>query len=176
MRKQSVLPIPKIFNDYDGYNEVKRKRLKSCPLSASLLDSHAQALYSLLMKPVVNSSTSWKQGAEDIKQLADCLIAYKEHLIVQNETAQANQSKLYPVRTIDKEATVEHRRGNMLGQIRDKYGKINEAVINAGIMVPVVFDEYEHLNKLFESNTERFRYFQDLQLKCPVDIIRFSPG
>lgn len=45
MRKQAVLPIPKIFNDYDGYNEVKRKRFKSCSLSASLLDSHAQALF-----------------------------------------------------------------------------------------------------------------------------------
>ena len=64
----------------------------------------------------------------------------------------------------------------MLGQIRDKYEKINEAAINAGIMAPVVFDEYEHLNKPFESNTERFRSFKDLQLKCPVDIIRFSPG
>ncbi|VDH89562.1 Hypothetical predicted protein [Mytilus galloprovincialis] len=176
MRKQAVLPIPKIYNDYDGYNDIKRKRVKSCPLSASLLDSHAQALYSLLMKPVVNSSPSWKQGAEDVKQLADCLIAYREHLLVQNETTQANQSKLYPVRTIDKEATIEHRRGNLLGQIKDKYGKINEAVFNAEVMVPVVFDESKHLNKPFESNTERFRFFKDLQLKCPIDIIRFSPG
>ena len=176
MRKKDVLPVPQIFSDYDGFNEVKRKRLKSSPLSATLLDSHAQALYSLHMKPVVNSSTSWKQGAEDIKQLADCLIAYKKYLIVQNETTQDNQSKLYPVRTIDKEATVEHRRGNLIGQINDKYEKINVAVMNAGIMVPVVFDEFEHLNKPFENNTESFRFFQDLQLKCPVDMIRFSPG
>ncbi|KAL5010544.1 hypothetical protein ScPMuIL_012849 [Solemya velum] len=97
LRKKTVLPIPKIFSDYDGYNEVKRKRLKSCQLSASDLDRHAQALYSLLMKPVVNSSIQWKQGAEDIKQLADCLLAYKEHLVVQNEITQANQSQLCPV-------------------------------------------------------------------------------
>lgn len=61
-------------------------------------------------------------------------------------------------------------------QIREKYVDINEAVTSAGIMAPVVFDEYKHLDKPFESNLERFRYFQDLQLKCPVDIIRFSPG
>lgn len=176
LRKQTLLPVPNIFNDYDGYNEVKRKKLKSCPLSASLLDSHAQALYSLLMKPVVNSSVSWKQGAEDIKQLAECFTAYKEYLVVQNKTAKENQSKLYPVRTIDKEATIEHRYGNLSGQIREKYVDINEAVTSAGIMAPVVFDEYKHLDKPFESNLERFRYFQDLQLKCPVDIIRFSPG
>lgn len=130
------------------------------------------------MKPVVNSSISWKQGAEDIKQLAECLTAYKEYLVVQNKTAQENPSKLYPVRTIDKEATVEHRYGNLTGQIRDKYGKINEAVTSAGIMAPVVFDDNKHLDKPFESNLERFRYFQDLQLKCPVNtcIIRLSPG
>lgn len=128
------------------------------------------------MKPVVNSSVSWKQGAEDIKQLAECLTAYKEYLVVQNKTAQENQSKLYPVRTIDKEATIEHRYGNLSGQIREKYVEINEAVTSAGIMAPVVFDEYKHLDKPFGSNLERFRYFQDLQLKCPVDIIRFSPS
>lgn len=176
LRKKTVLPIPKIFSDYDGYNEVKRKRLKSCQLSASDLDRHAQALYSLLMKPVVNSSIQWKQGAEDIKQLADCLLAYKEHLVVQNEITQANQSQLCPVRTIDKEATIEHRHGNNVGPIKDIYVKLNDDVCKAEIMQPVIFNECEHLNVPFEDNTQRFRFFQNLQLKCPIDIIRFSPG
>uniref|UniRef100_A0A8W8JTD6 DUF6589 domain-containing protein n=1 Tax=Magallana gigas TaxID=29159 RepID=A0A8W8JTD6_MAGGI len=95
-------------------------------------------------------SVSWNQGAEDIKQLAECFTAYKEYLVVQNKTAQENQSKLYPVRTIDKEATIEHRYGNLSGQIREKYVDINEAVTSAGIMAPVVFDEYKHLDKPFE--------------------------
>lgn len=36
---------------------------------------------------------------------------------------------------------------------------INEVVISVGIMVLVVFDEYKYLDKFFESNLERFRYF-----------------
>ena len=28
----------------------------------------------------------------------------------------------------------------------------------------------------FEDNTQRFRFFQNLQLKCRIDVIRFSSG
>ena len=80
----------------------------------------------------MNSYSQQKQGAEDIKQLAaDCLFAYKEHLVVQNEITQAYQSQLCLVCTIDKEATIEHRHGNNIGHIKDIYVKLNDDVCKA---------------------------------------------
>ena len=39
-------PIPKLFEGYVGYNEIKRKKVKAMSLSADLLYSCAQTLYS----------------------------------------------------------------------------------------------------------------------------------
>lgn len=74
--------------------------MKSAPMSSQALNSHGQALYSLLMKPVIGSSPAWQQVKEDISQLATCLIAYKDDLLSQNEIQKANQSLDHPVRTI----------------------------------------------------------------------------
>ena len=41
---------------------------------------------------------------------------------------------------------------------------------------PVVFDEDKHLEKPFERPLHRYRYFANLQLSLPIDIIRFCPG
>ena len=70
-RKRNVLPIPQAFAAYVGYNNLKRKKLKSQPMTATELNSHGQALFSLLLKPVVNSSSSWKIMAQDIQELGE---------------------------------------------------------------------------------------------------------
>ena len=50
---------------------------------------------------------------------------------------------------------------------------LDKAVQNAGENVPVLFDESVHLKSPFESNLQRFRFFQELHLSVPVDILRF---
>jgi hypothetical protein len=44
-------------------------------MKSSELNSHSEALYSLLLKPIVNSSIPWKRAGDEIKDLADCLAA-----------------------------------------------------------------------------------------------------
>lgn len=73
---KDVLPIPKEFENFDGYNDYKRKRVKVDQLSLDVLEGHSQALYSLLLKPICNSTTCWVSGSQNIKQLADCLQSY----------------------------------------------------------------------------------------------------
>ena len=59
--------IPELFEDYIGYNKIKRKKVKAMlPLSSDLLHLHAQALYSLLMKPCVKPTRSWKTISDGI--------------------------------------------------------------------------------------------------------------
>ena len=35
----SIIPIPKVFENFDGYNDVKRKKMKSLPLDRTTLHS-----------------------------------------------------------------------------------------------------------------------------------------
>ena len=73
---KEVTPIPKLFEGYVGYNEIKRKKLNDMPLSSDLLHSHAQALYTLLLKPYVKSTGSWETIPDGIQDLADKQLPY----------------------------------------------------------------------------------------------------
>ena len=175
MQNKNVFPVPAVFEQYAGYNEVKRKKLKSQPLSSNELNIHGETLYGLLLKPYINSSPSWKSAAESIKQLADCLIAYKKHLVQKAEEVNFNRSQDHPVRTVDTHSTVEHRNSTPFLP-KQKYLLLEADVKAAGLYNPVVYDESKHLEKPFENNTQRFRFLAELQLSVPVDIIRFCPG
>ena len=173
--KKEVLSFPMAFDDYDGYNNIKRKKLKSMPLTATELESHSEALYSLLMKPVVSSSSAWKKAAEEIKQLAACLAAYSSYLKAQKEKIQQYHNSDHPARTIDKLATVEHREKCTFG-VKKVYSILDEVIISSEEKKPVYFDEFEHLESPFTSNQERSRFFEHLQVSVPIDIVHYSPG
>jgi hypothetical protein len=175
LRKKNVMGVPPAFDKYVGYNDIKRKKVKELPLSAMQLHSHSQALYSLLLKPVVNSSASWKKAGEDIKQLADCLAAYVNYLNDQSEKSEYNRGLEHPVRTIDEHATIEHRNKSLV-DVKAKFRLLDEAVKAQDLLSPLVFDEANHIEKPFDSPVERHRYFAELQLSVPIDIIRFCPG
>ena len=70
---------------------------------------------------------------------------------------------------------IEHRNKTPFGPAQ-RYILLNEAVKQAGIYKPIIFNEIEHLEEPFETNVQRYRYVQGLQLSVPVDIFRFCPG
>ncbi|CAC5400126.1 unnamed protein product [Mytilus coruscus] len=127
------------------------------------------------MKPVIGNSPQWKKEGENIRQLADCMSAYREYLLLQNQVTQKNQSLDHPVRTIDKFATIEHRRMTST-DVKSCYKLLDEDVRSKPKSVPILFDEDKHLDRPFEDYLKRLRYFEKLQLSTPVDIIRFCPG
>ena len=139
------------------------------------LNSHGQVLYSLPQKPVIRRSSNWRAFGDEIKQLADCLLAYQEYLERQKVVQQENQAHPHPVRTIADDATIENRLKSPF-VVKEKYRLLDEAVKNAGENVPVLFDESVHLVSPFESNLQRFKFFQELNLSVPIDILRFSAG
>lgn len=63
--KKNIQPVPDVFSKYEGFNDLKRKKLKSQPLKSTDLKTHAEAIYSLLLKPVVNSSPEWKTESDN---------------------------------------------------------------------------------------------------------------
>lgn len=95
-------------------------------------------VFSLLMKPIMNSSSVWKSVAEELKKLADCLEAYSRYLEKKKEAVQENLSLLHPVRTIAADATIEFR-GAVKGIVNEKYKMLDEKLANSDILEPVFF-------------------------------------
>ena len=144
-------------------------------MSQSILRTHGETLYSLLLKPIWRRSAAWSEAADDVKCLADCLIAYADHLKSQCEIQTHNQSQNHPVRTINEHASMEHRHKYAFG-VKKVYAKLDTDVIEAGCGSPVIFDETKHLDTPFKNSVDRFRFIASLQLSVPVDIIKFCPG
>ena len=174
-RKHSsgLLTIPQMFEIYVGYNDIKRKKMKSLPLSADLLNSHAQALYGLLLKPYMKTSIAWKNASEIIRHLADCLNAYKEYLENKKHESTKNKQSLKPARTLDENSTIEHK--DACDVLYEQYAKIDKSIRDAGVHNPIIFTENEHTVP-FENNMQRLRYFENINLTVPIDIVRFCPG
>ena len=59
-KRKKVIPIPSCFSLFQGYNEVKRKKLKSQPLDVGSLDTHLQLLYGFVLFLVLIDI--WKIG------------------------------------------------------------------------------------------------------------------
>ena len=173
-RQKDVQPVPDPFNKYTGYNDFKRKKTKCNPLSSKELEFHADALYSLLTKPYIKSSESWCIAADHIKQLALCLSSYSKYLGKQAENSEQNKNLDHPVRTIDEFATIQHVTRTL--NVKQKYTLLDQAVKVLDNYNPLTFDEEAHIEKQFENNVARYRFFSDLQLSVPIDIISFCPG
>ena len=137
----SIIPIPKVFENFDGYNDVKRRKMKSLPLDRTTLHSHTQALYSLLLRPCA-STEKWKSLADDVKQLADSLTSYEEYLRVKSESITSVRSSMAPARQLSEDMTIKHTPSTTL--MNNRYNLIDEAVRENGIRNPVVFDEGTH--------------------------------
>jgi hypothetical protein len=171
-RRLHVTPIPEAFKDYQEYNNEKRKKKKMSSLNAKELESHSQALFSLLLKPVMKSSPAFIKLHDDIQSLAECFHNYSQHLEVQSKKIAFNQSLPHPVRTVGEHTTAEHRKKT--SDVKQKYLLLDKEISETN--EPVFFDENRHIEKNFQNNMQRFRFFEELQLSVPVDIYRFCPG
>ena len=73
---KEVTPIPRLFEDYVGYSNIKRQKVKAMLSSSELLHSQTQTLYSLLLKWYVKSAGSWKTISGGMQDLENCLNNY----------------------------------------------------------------------------------------------------
>ena len=169
-----LIPVPSEYGVYTGYNDTKRKKTKSDQLEREKLRLHSGALHGLLMKPYMNSSDAWREECKNLESLAKCLHNYAEYLNTQNIKMKSVQSASSPARTLDEDTSIQFRPSNQF--VEEKYDLINSVMVEVGKDVPVVFDEDIHLKDAFENNMQRFRYFADMSLDVPIDILRFSPG
>ena len=152
--KSNVKPFPTAFEEFEAFDNIKRKKMKSMPMKSSQLEARFEALFSLLLKPIINSSVKCQKAGNEIKELAECFSAYSQYLKNQTKEMRSYHESEAPARTIDRDATVEHRHRCIFG-IKKAYMILDEAVQLGKESKPVFFNEFEHVVKPFSINKER---------------------
>lgn len=66
----------------------------------------------------MNSSYAWKEITKQLELLAECLLGFKKYLDGKSKEPEENRNSDHPVRTLDKHATVEHRKGTLFCEIQ----------------------------------------------------------
>lgn len=86
-----------------------------------------------------------------------------------NRTAESNNI-ISCFDTIGEHATVEHKSSGVT--IKSKYSLLDAAMREAQLECPVFFYESLHVKEPFNTSVQKYRFFNELQLTVPVDIIR----
>ena len=157
-KEKSVLEIPARIDQFQGYNEHKRKKLKAQPLEAEQLKNHSDILYSLCLQPIMRSSESWEASYNDIKLLADCLMSYSQYLSSQNDKMKSLSKLDHPVRQVSEHTTATHilKCGT---EVRHDYKLLDKALLLADEYEPVFFDEDAHIEHAFENPIAETKIF-----------------
>lgn len=174
--KKGVFPVPEAFSDFDGYLDVKRRKIKEHQMKSPELRSHAEAIASLMLKPIMASSPTWVKLQDDLQSLSRCLLGYCEYLDNQAAKTAFNSKLLNPLRSVSEFCTVHECSQVDVDDVKDKYRLLDCAVRAAGTGTPVMFDENIHLNTAFKSNFQRFYFFEHVHLSVVVDMLKYSPG
>ncbi|KAK7092705.1 hypothetical protein V1264_008410 [Littorina saxatilis] len=170
-----VLPIPEEFEQFAGYNEIKRKKIKALQLHKATLSDHAEVLFSLVNKSYMSSTAGLKLVRSEVTKLAMCFSAYANYLSKQTDEVQGNAARSRPCRTVDEHTTVEARTASV-SKVSKQYVLLDAAVRNAGVNNPFVFDEEVHITEPFTNNMQRHRFWEGVELSVPIDVLKFSPG
>ena len=168
------MPVAAVWDQYQGYNDIKRKKLKEMQLSSQALEQHAQALLQVCMKPCMESTANITGFREDIQGLADCFLKYSTHLKLQLKKQTDRQKQTVPLRLVCEDVSVQHR--NAVDELDSRYILLDEAVTTSGILNPVLFAEEKHLVHPFMNRMQRVRFIDNLHLSVDVDLVKYCPG
>ncbi|XP_060553483.1 uncharacterized protein LOC132714606 [Ruditapes philippinarum] len=174
-REVAVYSVPTAFEDFVGFNDHRRKKLKAQPLESNVLKSHAEALFSLCTRPLLRSSPQWEQAYQDIKDLASCLWSYHSYLDRKRLVSETYRNMDHPARPIAKYTSI-YTVHKCTSEVKHTYKLLDKALNIADLYEPVFFDENIHLNLPFNDNMQRLRFFENVNLSVTVDIIKFCPG
>ncbi|XP_060561163.1 uncharacterized protein LOC132720934 [Ruditapes philippinarum] len=174
-REVAVYSVPTAFEDFVGFNDHRRKKLKAQPLESNVLKSHAEALFSLCTRPLLRSSPQWEQAYQDIKDLASCLWSYHSYLDRKRHVSETYRNMDHPARPIAKYTSI-YTVHKCTSEVKHTYKLLDKALNIADLYEPVFFDENIHLNLPFNDNMQRLRFFENVNLSVTVDIIKFCPG
>ena len=172
-RQMSVKKVPLWCDNFQGFNDIKRKKIKEQPMKQESLKFHSDKLFSVSLRP---SISCYKAFCEKIVELAECLKSYGEYLQVQLENVKHNQSLSHPVRQVATSCFVKHRQPSFDINVSSVYYPLDYIPMHTELLEPVLFDESKHLTEPFPNALQRFYFISKLSLSMPVDTLSYCPG
>ena len=104
LKRKEILSVSSVFEKFQGYNDLKRKTLKSKSLDKIRLKSHAQTLYSILNRPIfILKKKKWLEFSDVVESLAECLSKYRDYLENQSKEQQKRRNQ------VNSDMSIEHR-------------------------------------------------------------------
>lgn len=150
---------------FNGYNDYKRKKIKTPKLDSTSLKAHTACLQTLLEQSFVSL---WGDYGKDVEQLTVSMSEYAQVLDTSTLTQQARHSLSHPVRQLKDHVNIRHYEGKIK---EPKYSLIYDALKEC--YEPIVFDECQHVETAFKNRTERQRFLDGFDgVGVPLDQIR----
>ena len=171
-RQASVKKVPLWCDNFQGFNDIKRKKIKERPMKRESLKFHSDKLFCVCLRP---SISCYKAFCEKIVELAECLKNYGEYLQVQLENAKHDQSLSHPVREVATSCFVKHRQP-CSDNVSNIYQPLDYILKHTELLEPVLFNESKHLTQPFSNPLQRFHFVSKLSLSMPVDTLYYCPG
>ena len=138
-------------------------------LNSADLKKHASCLFILLENGFTHK---WGSIRDDLENLAASLDSYACFLIDESKNQQERHHLEYPVRQLKENVYISTHASTAV--VETKYMHLSNELEKSCEYEPVFFDEDMHLEKPFESRTERSRFLQNLHLQVPVDVLRYD--
>ena len=95
-----VQRVPSAFTAFTGYDDYKKKRKAKPNLNVPILQSHADGLLTMLLKPIF-ANEKWKDWGNDISRLAACLGSYAKYLRTELQKQTKRQTMDHPARQVN---------------------------------------------------------------------------
>ncbi|XP_048105014.1 uncharacterized protein LOC125298354 [Alosa alosa] len=145
----SITRIPERFmNNYNGYNDYKRKKIKAPQLDSASLKTHVACLQTLMEQKFVSL---WGDYGKDLEHLAVSMSEYAQFLDLSSKAQQDRQSLPHPVRQLAENVQVLHFNR---GPKKTMYSLIEDLVNTKDFYEPIIFDECLHAASPFKNRTE----------------------
>ena len=87
-----VQPIPHVWDNFQGFNDVRRKKTKEKPMSRDELLHHASDLKSLCVRPSLHTTDENRRFRQEIQSLSDSLQGYATYLKEKLDKVQTSHS------------------------------------------------------------------------------------
>ena len=173
-KHQQVEKLPDRFlNQFNNYNDWKRKKIAALRIESVVLKEHVSCLMSLLDKPF---SHSWGAFKTDVEMLALAMDSSARYLDEANANQTQRQLQTHPARELSKNVPILYIDASEDSFApSSSYSKLLEVIPNENY-VPIIFDEEKHLRIPFKNRMERARFFENIRLPFPLQMIRYDPG
>ena len=165
-----ITTVPCIFSTLQGFNEIKRKKIKEQPMSQDQLNKHAECLVSVLDRAIISTNPTF---LEAIQELIKTFTSYSQYLESKRLYTESNHSRPVP-RTVGENLTLETK--DKTATVLERYKKIDTALSQMKPYEPILFDEDTHLSSPFPNPQMRWNFIDALRTSERIQIMKYTPG